>query len=359
MTDHDLDLLLADLNDEVPPMTDDAFASGRARLFAVAEPAVPLVSWSPTQEEHTGQHVRRGPPRRLAVLATAAAAVVAVTAGVLLVGDSRTVTAAAVASPEQLVTWAQGLADNPPVVGPNQYRYVRSEHTYERDADDVRFRVISSLTSEMWIPYDYKDEWRFAHGPVENDLIKGTEEEAAAAGVRLDGIFVGPGGTARCGDFEFYGNHTQVVPRPDPCDGDGWTGAGSPQWFHDWSDPQKLWDELHRQAVDRGPGLGPEIFVQARDNLLNANWTNEFKSALYQALSRTPGLVVLDDAKTTDGRSGIGLRVSENGTTEQWVLDRETGDYLELRETTGEFSDSITTYTYGVTDDMNTTPAAR
>lgn len=374
MTDHDLDELLADLHTDVPPMTAAAFEAGLARLEGVVDSGRVLVETTPVPvvTPLPSRRGRRSPPRLVTQLVAAAAAVVAVSTGVLLVQDSGPVTPASVTTPEQLAAWAAGLADDPPAFGPGQFRY---QHTQYRSAMDVngdpRFRTESTTDIKTWIPYDYRDNWRVEYGPSDSRFTKGTREEAENAGVLAPGDPT-PGGLehlrtdtadAACGQF---GTVTEVRPvegregefttkLQDLCVGDGWDWVGSPEFYRGLTgDPQQLYDILHEKAVDRGAGIRPELFVQA-DPLLAANAPKDFKATLYQAMSRIPGLVVLDNATTSDGRTGIGLRVTQNGTTELWVLDRVTGDHLEVRETAA-WSDSVRTFTYGVADELGGDP---
>ncbi|PPK70634.1 hypothetical protein V5P93_000485 [Actinokineospora auranticolor] len=94
MTDEDLDLLLADLNADVPDMTDDAYNAGLARLVGRTGSAEDLEPAQPTPRPvlvPASPHADRSPPRRRRVwtVAAAAAAVAAVSAGVIYaVGDN-------------------------------------------------------------------------------------------------------------------------------------------------------------------------------------------------------------------------------------------------------------------------------
>jgi len=316
----DLDTRLADLNNDVPAMTDEAFAAGRTRL-------------------HEAMTTR--PRRRLPVLvAAAAAAALAVTTTVLVTGE---ISPASVNTPADLVNWAQTLEDDPPRVGPGQYLYERIQSTMERDLDDdPRFRVRSTSTGEQWIPHDYRDEWRLKVGGENVEFVKGTETGAKAEGITIPAPSVAVDMTAKCGNFAAIGS----------CDGEGWGTTGSPSFYDKLTgDPWRLYAVLRDRAGDSN---GLDIFAHA-DRLLQPNVPNDFKATLFQAMSHIPGLTVTDDARTADGRTGIGLRVESNGTVREQIVDRVTGDLLQ-----GRFKDAHTeaigTVTYGVTDSPQSRP---
>jgi hypothetical protein len=364
MTDHDLDTLLAELSTDVPAMTDEAFDAGRSRLRGVVDSGslAVVTTLAPVAAEPPRRGLLRGPPRRMTQLVAAAAAVVAVGAGVVLVRDSGPITPAAVSTPEQLAEWAAGLADDPAPVGPGQFRYVDTRY---RDAADIqgdaRFRVETALRSETWIPYRHQDDWKVRQTPGGVRYLKGTEAEVVAAGYPPPLPADPSEDVAPCGRFTAYligtgpltSEGSAQESAENPCDED--VTLTPEEYEHYTGDPRRLYDLIHERAVNRGAGLRPELVVQAAQ-LLDGRQPNGFEATVYQAMSKVPDLVVLDDARTEDGRSGIGLRVAENGTTELWILDRDTGDIIEQRETDAHF-DTTRTFTYGVTDELGARPA--
>lgn len=352
MNDNDLDTLLSDFHDDVAPMSEEAFEAGRARLATVAESerVDEIPTLDPVLVELPPARTRHGPRRRGAVLATAAAAVVAVGAGAIVMRGDFTAEPATVSNPAELAEWAKGLADDPPEVAPGQYRHVHSMYDYTQTPKKENANYSYALT-RTWIPYDFTDEWR---------LYKFGGQYRAGLYPGVDPMYDHPGNKpedlrSKCGAFAHPGfmplpDEPVEPPDPAPCDGDGWDGTGSPEFFHQWSDPQKLYDELSRRAN----GKSTEIFAQARE-LLQGNLPNEFKAALYQALSKTPGLEVLDQAPAGYDRTGIGLRVTQGPVIEQWVLDRVNGNYLLLAEEDAT-EGTIETFVYSVAPDANTIP---
>ena len=318
----DLDTLLADLNDDVPPMTDEAFAHGRRRLA----------------DAMAG--VREPRPRRLTALVAAAASVVAITGAVLL---TRTETPLEVTTPADVAAWARHLADDPPRVGPGQYLYERIRTTLRQDLDDPRFRVEITSSGEQWIPYDYRDEWRVVYGGDQLEFVRGTASGAEAAGVEIPRVLPASAMTARCGKFEA---------EPPPCDGEGWGTTGSPAFYAELTgDPARLYEVIKDRTEDKG---SLAIFTEAH-RLLQPNIPNDFKATLFEAMSRIPGLAITDDARTADGRAGISMSIDSLGTRREQILDPETGDVLETRFEHGDTA-VTNTVTYGVTDTSDERP---
>jgi hypothetical protein len=266
------------------------------------------------------------------VLVAAAASALAITSAVLVARDAPS--PAAVNSPASLADWAQTLADDPPRVGPGQYLYERIRSTTERNLDDPRFRVRITATGEQWIPHDHRDEWHLEYGGDHVQFVRGTESSARAAGATLPSPAPASTMEAKCGDFA----------HENRCDGEGWGITGSPAFYAGLTgDPARLYEVLEDRA---GSSAGMDVFSQA-DRLLQPNVPSAFKATLFQAMSRIPGLRITDHARTTDGRTGIGLRMEADGTAREQILDPTTGDLLEGRYTTPDTT--ITgTVTYGV-----------
>ena len=260
-------------------------------------------------------------------------------------------------TPEQLAGWAAGLADNPPPFGPGQFRYERA-HEWSSAPWNNEPGLFYEFTRdvETWVPHDYRAEWLQRLGPQTVVRVEGTEKttEPPQAGWDLR---------------EPCGNLRELPPieepeRTEPCDGNGWFWAASPEFYRSLTgDPQKLYDAIRKQVTSEFRGNDLDFLGKA-DQLLEPNTPNDFKATLFEAMSRMPGLVVLDDVMTADGRNGIGLRFTDttpwvlDGFTTQWILDRETGDLLETKVTgPGPANESIVTNTYGVTDQAGVPPA--
>jgi hypothetical protein len=256
-----------------------------------------------------------------------------------------------VSSPAELAAWAAELADDPPAYGPGQFRYVVENTQVSANLDhDPAFRTKTTARSELWAPYDYRDDWLSRSGPQAVLFVKGTAAAAIAAGHAPPRGSAGDTLVLPCGSTT---DNTALEPLP--CQGDGWRGVGSPGFFESLpDDPGDLYELLRERAGDGGYGPLPTFMTEA-ERLLQPATPNEVKATLYQAVSRLPGLVVTADARTTDGRSGIGVRVTQNGATEQWVLDRETGDHLELHEDAGG-QEYTRTFTWDVVDELGAVP---
>lgn len=353
MSDDDLDLMLADLRSDVPEMTDEAFAAGRDRLPGGSGGAV--VTRLPAEFSDAPGHARplRSPPRRLAQLVGAAAGVVAIAAAAVLT-QSAPPEPTPVGSREQLAEWARTLADDDPLVGPGQYRYVRIEHSYTWHINSIpNLQTRTEMDSEVWVPADWRDDWLKLREEPTVTWLKGSPAEAEAAGLHApwEGLstFEPLRWSGPCGDVD-----SEMVHRDypwEPCGGDGWMQEASPEFFSSLSgDPGKLYATLRERA--EGAGLTPDLetLVQATENLLKYNSPPEFRATLYEALSMIPSLMVREDA------NGITISVSAQGRTESVVLDRDTGDYIGLRES-DDMSLSERTLTYATVDEPEARPA--
>lgn len=327
----ELDTLLADLNDDVPPMTDDAFTAGRTRLRAAMTRPAP--------------HRRRHFP----ILVAAAASILAIGTTVALTSDD-TAGPGAVGNPTELAAWAKTLADDPPRVAPGQYLYERIHNVIQEDLDDdPRFRVEFVNTGEQWVPYDYRDEWRFRADAQVVDFVRGTEDQAEAEGITVPPPADAADWTEECGA---YARNKE----DEPCDGNGWGYTGSPEFYAPFTgDPARLYRVLDDRAREAGDHTPAGVFTQA-DLLLQPGIPNAFRATLYEAVSHIPQLTITENARTSDGRTGIGLTVRGAGITREHILDRTTGDLLQGRLTTPH-RDTIGIVIYGVTDGLGERPS--
>jgi hypothetical protein len=149
--------------------------------------------------------------------------------------------------------------------------------------------------------------------------------------------------TAKCGKY---------TPDEDPCDGEGWGTTGSPEFYAGLTgDPRRLYDVIEDRATD---STNLAIFVQA-ELLLQPNVPNDFKATLFEAMANIPGLRITDNARTTDGREGIALRIERNGEVREHIVDHRTGDLLQgrIKDT---HTEAVSTVTYGVAEEPGQRP---
>lgn len=276
---------------DTPPMTEESFAAGRARVLA-------------------GRPARRGPGRWLAL-----AAGVAVLAAGGVVAVLSTPSAAA-----EALTKAASVVTSDPEVRPGQYLYT-STRDWAMAVDHGgggKFSYLYEGVSEVWRPQDWRGEW-FSRYTVtgKRQWVEGTEADARAAGVVIEEPRVTER-AAPCGEFvpEFGATTpcapgTWLNPKPDFI-------AGLPR------DP----DELRRQLLAH-PSLGP---VESAADVLSTGWVpHDLRAALYQALAGVPGIRITDRAVNLDGRVGVAFSAGDGRTGQEIVIDPGTGQFIGSR----------------------------
>jgi len=332
-----LDTMLDTLRADVPEMSDQAFAAGRARVQAVTDP-IPVVTTpepEPVVVALPKRRPLRSPPARLLRLAGAAAAVVALAAGVVAVqsGGHNAPGKAPISLP--IVTAAsvlQSAADNvnstDPVVAPGQYRYIvhRAWDTATTAAADGKpFAVLAETLIERWVPREWHDEWLLRRQPTGNvEWLLGTAEEAEEAGVPI-----GPDRNeelrARCGDF--YVSEDVVI---EPCTEDGNWQSPTPEFMAGLPrDPAALHAML--KTGTGGEIADPEVVVTVADLLRSGLVPADLRAALYRALALLPGLEITEDVANLAGKHGTAFGIDSDIERQDLIIDPATGEFIGER----------------------------
>jgi hypothetical protein len=216
-----------------------------------------------------------------------------------------------------------------PAVGPGQYLYVAT-HAWWR-ADAMRFSYLGENLIETWIPSDRTQEWlerRTVTG--RRQWLAGNEKDARAAGVLEEPGWPEGDTRARCGDFDGSSGH----PRAGSCagHGGGWQNptpaflAGLPR------DPAVLYARLRADTKGHGRDPDAEVLVYVTDALRTGQVPADVRAALYRALTRLPGLKVVDHRANLDGRQGVALGTGDGGGgTQQIIIDPATGQFIGER----------------------------
>jgi hypothetical protein len=339
--DDRVDLAVRELVPDVPPMSEESFAAGRDRVLAGA------ASSTGRYRRLAASRPGRRPRQRgqWIGVAAAVAAVVAVVGGTVAVfdfgGSDVTVNA----------------ADRP--VGPGQYRYVKKTMSDWLPLFDHPDRSVDCLfryeqTEETWIPADWNQEWlrRTSNtGPLEARPC--SLDEAA----RYHSLEVTPWESrAQQGKFKQspgVGLFSDVEEGPDdPPDIRHPTPeflAGVPR------DPQKLFELLR----DSTCGQDFCALEGAVDMLDTGQVPSDLRTAVYRALTRGPGMTVVEDQANLDGRVGIAIRTSYYGWDRDMIFDPETGDYIGIRFVEGsDVGDTLqfSAVTTGVADAIGEPP---
>ena len=333
--DNQVDLAVRLLAPDVEPMTDLSFAARRALVLDAAA-------------SRTIAPRQRRPVRRWIA---AAAAIAAVTVGALNFGGSGLTPAAnaeAVAVLANAADVTVQTVDAP--VGPGQYRYVKNKASQwvgielqrAGGSADCFFRY--EETTETWIPADRDQDWlrRFTRtDPLETKSCTMTEllhapafamppvpeRETRAKGGRFDySVRVIPSGTDESGAIRFT-----------PLGGDQAAREESPvSIYHPTPeylatfprDPQKLFTKLRDLVCLSGDGCA---VVAAEGMLGTGQVPGDLRAAVYRALTRIPGMTVVDRQANLDGRVGIAIRIAGPGWFDDLIVDPKTGDYIGSR----------------------------
>jgi hypothetical protein len=327
MTDHDpIDTLLAELRADVPEMSEQAFAAGRARVQEIVAP-VAVVATPEQDMSVTPMRKRpllRSPPRLIA----SAAAVVALVAGVLVVQTVRSDDAVPVASAAvvvQLNSAADKVAAKDQPLRPGQYRYLTSRtwglstsHLVGDDGTltDMGLSYLREDVRELWVPADPKEECLLRQGPTgKYKWVVGDDEKARESGVDLPRPETSDL-RVPCGDF----------------DGGGWQQPSTEFLASLPRDPGQLYDRLRRDSTGHGGNLNQEMLTYATDALSTGLVPADLRAALYRALAKVPGLEITEKVANLDGRTGTAYGISADGVRRDVIIDPATGDFIGGRE---------------------------
>lgn len=326
MSDHDpVDTLVAGLRTEVPEMSDQAFAAGRARVRAVLAPAA--VPTEPTRDVSVTplrkRRLLRSPPRLIA----SAAAVVALVAGVLVVQTMRSQDTAPVASAAaaQLNSAADEVDAKDAPVAPGQYRYIAarswamaSNHIVGRNGDtaDLGLTYLSEQVRDLWVPADPQEQCLLRQGSTGRyTWVVGDDQKAGELGVELPKAETSDM-RIPCGDFT----------------GGAWQRPSTEFLASLPRDPGRLYDRLRRDTRGHGSDPDLEMLVYATDALSTGLVPADLRAALYRALAKVPGLEITEQVANLDGKKGTSYGISRAGERHDVIIDPATGDFIGARQ---------------------------
>lgn len=98
-------------------------------------------------------------------------------------------------------------------------------------------------------------------------------------------------------------------------------------------DPGLLRAALYAWAAGRGVSADDQVVTQAADILRQGLADAALRSALFEVLKTVPGVDLVDDNVTLDGRQGLAVGRPEpvNGITRQLIFDTATGEFIGER----------------------------
>jgi hypothetical protein len=182
----------------------------------------------------------------------------------------------------------------------------------------------STTTEQMFVPRDRKDDWVWIRPMSKPYATFGSESQKAS-----DEYFAA-----------IYGEHgADYVERLRAPEGRWYSGDSqvSPEALADLpSDPRLLLNFIYRTTIGTGPSADGEALVFIADRLRTGVIPADVRASLYQAAALIPGVEVVEDQATLDGRTGTAIgRVEANGNFRQDIIvDPDTGLFIGERTTT-------------------------
>lgn len=316
-SEEELDTALAILRGEVAS-DERPLAAARTALMTAAQ----STSDAPRRRE------------RWTWLAASAAAVIALTAGLLTVQPANELGATAAA--KTLNSAADKLIDSNNRLEQGQYRYVKTHAWWMASATlyDKTFAYLAENVLEIWAPARETDEWLWRRDVTgKREWILGNEAEAAAAGVFQEPGWPEGEWRAPCGDFYAEEANTQ------PCVEDGtWQTPDEAFMASLPRDADKLYKRLRTDTSGHGPDVNMEILVYVADMLRSGLVPADLRAALYRVLARVPTLEIIDKIANLDGRTGVAFGIEHAGQRQDIIIDPQTGEFIGERQVMTEAS---------------------
>jgi hypothetical protein len=285
---------------DVAPMSDEAFARGRTALLARMDDAGKVVPLAPRRR------------RRIPVLA-AAAAMVAIAGAALLLPSMTSRDSGPNVAAAALLNQAAGLTGDAKL-RPGEYLYVLQYARWSSRNYDHTWMYLQDQQLQTWIPADRGGTWLHRRNKVGDKqwLIGQAPADPADLTVEIEGEWRSEGGR--------WPDSVKIpVSFRDP----------TPEYIAALPrDPSALYEKLRTEvAGDEGQNL----LRMVSQGLDTGMYPADVRSAIFQALTHLPKLEVADQTAVVDSRRGTALGVTEGETTEQIVIDRDSGTYLGSR----------------------------
>ena len=311
--------------------TPDQIASMRTAVLERIAPQVDAVPHQLTAPRR--QKSRRPAARRFGLAAIGAGAVAAaliVTGVIVPAGGSGGATAQAAGFLKSAAVATIETSD--PVVGPGQY--LRIETTQVSGVSDgTREAPMFQLaaTDALYIPENRSDTWVWERHNLPS--IGSFNAAGKAAAERSDADpdrFSDPdlNGVLREKAGAFYGN-------PPPTE----------QAFQELSrDPETLRKYFYAEYQGGSSSIDEDVWVRITDLLVMGETPADLRAALYRTLALVPGVTIVENDATLDGRTGVALGYAEPARGSIWrdeiIIDPATGVVIGTREVTlNEYND--------------------
>jgi hypothetical protein len=274
--------------------------------------------------------------RRWAWWAASVGTVAAVVASVLVVQTVQFGDTIPNAAAERLNSVASRVHAVDEPVGPGQYRYVVTHAWWMSSMG--RYSYLAENLLETWVPADRTQEWLWRRDVTgARKWVSGTEEEARAEGLPIDGTGWPEGEwRARCGDWY------AAEEGRDPCAATGTWQTPDPRFLAALPrDPDELYDLLREETAGRGTDGDLEVVVYVADVLRTGLVPADLRAGLYRVLAKVPALQVTEEVANLDGVRGTAYGISAGGMRHDVIVDPRTGQFIGERQVSEEGFDGI------------------
>ncbi|WP_020391350.1 CU044_5270 family protein [Kribbella catacumbae] len=239
---------------------------------------------------------------------------------------------------------AQAAAHPEAPIPPGQYRQVTTLQTYIYEfGPDHKFRATTLMQVDEWLPADAtRQHLERVLSPVRVDFA--TPEAKAAARTLAPQLFQRPKPSiyrVTC-KGAVIDQRTQPQVLKAPC---------TPDWHHPTAeflakqprDPDALLAKLRNEPLVKGPmtrlqdtrekNTPPDqkAFNRISGALASGILPADLRAALYQAARKIPGIQLLDDVVTLDGRHGRAIGFVYNGYRQDIIISPSNGQSLGSR----------------------------
>jgi hypothetical protein len=226
------------------------------------------------------------------------------------------------AAAEVLERAADVALQNPdPVAGPKQFlRITLVQQSWDDivPSDGKPAAVQTRWTMQIWIPNDRDNDWvRRERTTLVSSTSKDAAEQVRRDAEQTDGTWTLPSWSDKAGK--------------------SYIKTYDPAWYATLPrDPQKLLAKL--KGEDQGDGSSTDYyFNEVFSEVLRSRIAPaDIRAALFKGLAETPGMKVVDDVATLDGRRGVAISY---GKGKQMVFDQKSGAYIGERATSPDFPD--------------------
>lgn len=277
-----------------------------------------------TQKSH------RAVGRRFGLVTVGLGAIIAaliVTGVILPIGSNGSNGGATAQAAEFLNTAAiTTIESSDPAVGPGQYLRI-STNRASGTTDGMREApmYLHMTTDVLYIPEDRSDTWVWERHNLPATVFFGDAGQAAAKLSNTDPDFNSDpdlNGVLRADAGGFYAGPARTERAFDKLS----------------RDPETLRDHFYDEYIGGSSSIDEDVWVTITDLLRTGEVPADLRAALYRTLALIPGVTIIADEATLDGRTGVALGRTEPARgsidREEFIIDPITGLLIGERRVT-------------------------